>query len=176
MKRTVLLSFFCGLLPALALGAQEITRFAVVDMNKVYSSFQNDTKSTREWNERTERLRKEVEKRKAEIQELVDKRTEAAEAAAEADVKRLGIEIERKTAALKSYYDGEVKKLEEQKPRVTKGQEFLNQVYNALRVVSESEGYSMVLNLQESKGIAWYSQAIDITDKVIAHLRSRSAR
>jgi outer membrane protein len=46
-------------------------------------------------------------------------------------------------------------------------------VYSELRLVAESEGYSMVLNLRDNKGILWYSQAIDITAKVIANLKAK---
>ena len=34
----------------------------------------------------------------------------------------------------------------------------------------------MVLNLKENKGILWYSPTVDITDKVIQNLSSKSSQ
>ncbi|MDR2510265.1 MAG: OmpH family outer membrane protein [Spirochaetaceae bacterium] len=174
ISRIVLLLLM--LLPVYALEAQQITRFAVVDMSKVYAAVQGDARAARELEERTARVQQEIDKRTSEIQNLKNRYAEAALNENDSEAKKLEAEIMRKTTALKSYFDTENTKLEEQKTRLAEGKDFLNKVYNSLRLVAESEGYSMVLNLRESKSIAWYSQAIDITDKVIAQLRSSSSR
>ena len=175
MKKAFSISLL-WLIPVFFLNAQQITRFAVVDLARVYSAFQSDTKAMRDWEDKSIRVQQEVDKRTAEIQNLKTKHAEAVLNDNGHETARLETEIHRKTEALRTYFETETRKLEDQKTRLSEGPDFLNRVYNSLRVVAESEGYSMVLNLRENKGIAWYSQAIDITDKVIANLRSRSAQ
>lgn len=176
------------ILPAFALGAQQITRFAVVDMTRIYSGVQTDARALRGWEERSAKVQEEIDKRTAELRELVARNDSFKSQKAEADmngndadsrkigseINRLTSEIDRKKASLETYYSTETRRLEDEKNRLADSRDFLNKVYNAMRVVAESEGYSMVLNLRENKGIAWYSQAIDITDKVIAYLKSSS--
>jgi outer membrane protein len=39
-----------------------------------------------------------------------------------------------------------------------------------LEKIAEAGGYSMILSLQESNAILWYSPTVDITDQVIKQL------
>ncbi|MDR2865391.1 MAG: OmpH family outer membrane protein [Spirochaetaceae bacterium] len=174
MKRSFF--FIVFLIPLCALGAQQITRFAVVDLAKVYSGFQTDSRALKEWEDKSAKVQAEVDKRTAEIQNLIGQKAQAELGNNDSQMKYLDDEITRKTEALKIYYEVETKKLEDQKNRLASSSDFVNSVYNELRIVAESEGYSMVLNLRENRSILWYSQAIDITDKVIANLKAKAGR
>jgi outer membrane protein len=66
--------------------------------------------------------------------------------------------------------------LEDQKKKLSQSSGFLEQVYDEIRFIAESEGYSMVLNLKENTGILWYSPTVDITDKLIQNLRTKAGR
>jgi len=50
----------------------------------------------------------------------------------------------------------------------------LEQVYDEIRYIAESEGYSMVIDLKQNNGIIWYSNTVDITDKLIANLLTKA--
>ncbi|MDR2481407.1 MAG: OmpH family outer membrane protein [Spirochaetaceae bacterium] len=165
-----------GLLQVVALSAQQITRFAVIDLARIYVAFQTDSKAVRDWEERSAKIQHEIDKRTEEIQNLKRRQADAAANNNESEARKLEVEVTKKTDSLKIYFETEKRKLEEQKPKIPENSDFLNKVYNAARVVAESEGYSMVLNLRDNKGIFWYSQAIDITDKVIANLKSKVTR
>jgi outer membrane protein len=89
---------------------------------------------------------------------------------------RLENEIYRKSELLKEYYQLKTQELEAQKKRLTQSGAFLEQVYDEIRFIAESEGYSTVLNLKESTGILWYSPTVDITDKLIQNLVSKAGR
>jgi outer membrane protein len=171
MKKNLLMLLLT--LPALYAGAQQITRFAVVDLTKVYAAFQSDSRAMQDWDKRSAAVQAEVDKRTLEIQNLVGQKAEAELSNDEEKARRLDNEIIRKTEALKTYYEIETKKLEDQKTRLSTANDFVSKVYNELRIVAESEGYSMVLNIRENRSILWYSQAIDITDKVIANLKTK---
>jgi len=56
------------------------------------------------------------------------------------------------------------------KKRLETGDEFYAKLYDVINTIAESEGYSMILSLQHSGSILWYSPTVDITQKVIAAL------
>jgi outer membrane protein len=159
-----------------AAGAQQLTRFAVVDLPRVYTTFFRDSKAVRDFEERSSRVQSEVDRMTAEIQSLQRSRLEA-EAAGEQDrMLRLENDIYRKSEFLKEYYRLKTAELEDQRKKLTQSGTFLQQVYDEIRLVAESEGYSMVLNLKENAGILWYSPTVDITDKVIQNLMTKAGR
>jgi outer membrane protein len=47
---------------------------------------------------------------------------------------------------------------------------FYKKLYNTLAKIAESGSYSMILSLQESNAILWYSSSVDITNQVISEL------
>jgi outer membrane protein len=45
-----------------------------------------------------------------------------------------------------------------------------NQIYNAVKAISESQGYSMVIDRASAQNIIFASPNIDISDEIIAKL------
>ena len=157
-----------------ALSAQHLTRFAVVDLNKVYAAFFRDSRIVRDWEERSARVQQEIDRMNREILET---RSKHADAVAEGDqvlALRLEREINSKSEFLREYFNVKTAELEDQRRRLAQSGSFLEQVHGEIRFIAESEGYSMVLNLKESAGILWFSPTVDITDKVIQNLLSKS--
>jgi outer membrane protein len=167
-----LMGFF---LPA-ALEAQQLTRFAVVDLPKVYVAFFRDSRAVREFEERSSRVQTEVDRMTAEIQDMKSRQADAIVRGDQEQGVRLENEIYRKSEFLKEYYKLKTAELEDQKKKLTQSGTFLEQVYDEIRFIAESEGYSMVLNLKEKNGILWYSPTVDITDKLIQNLLDKSKR
>ncbi|NLC93636.1 MAG: OmpH family outer membrane protein, partial [Treponema sp.] len=60
--------------------------------------------------------------------------------------------------------------LESMQKSLQSSDEFFRKLNDALSKIAESGGYSMILSLQESNAILWYSSSVDITDAVIAKL------
>ena len=175
MKKILLLQVWLLTFPLL-LSAQQITRFAVVDMSKVYTAFFRESRAVRDFEERSARVQTDIDRRLKEIQDLKNSQINAELEGDSEKAVRLESEIYKKSEALKEYSKLKIAELEDQKKKLSQSSAFLEQVYNELRIVAENEGYSMVLNLKDTKGILWYSPAIDITDKVIQNLQSRSSR
>jgi outer membrane protein len=173
MKKSVLLSL-CMILFSVFASAQQITRFAVVDMSKVYTAFFRESRAVRDFEERSARVQADVDRMTREIQELKNTQTTAEMQGDTEKSVKLESEIYKKSELLKEYFKLKTAELEDQKKKLSQSSAFLDQVYNELRVVAESEGYSMILNLKDVKGILWYSSAIDITEKVIQNLQSKS--
>ncbi|MDR1287374.1 MAG: OmpH family outer membrane protein [Treponema sp.] len=175
MKKTCVLALFLwGVLSGVQ--AQQLTRFAVVDLAKVYSAFFRESRAVREFEERSTRIQAEVDRMTQEVENLTLRQAEAALKGDEQQALRLESEAYRKTEYLREYYRLRTRELEDQKKRLAQSGAFLDQVYDEIRFIAESEGYSMVLNLKESTGILWFSPTVDITDKVIENLRSKAGR
>jgi outer membrane protein len=174
MKKTVLFLLLIAL-ETLA-GAQQLTRFAVVDLPKVYTSFFRESRVVREFEERSARVQADIDKYTAEIQQLKSRQASAQIEGREAEALRLDGEIYRKTEYLRNYYETKTAELEDQRGKLSQSGSFLDQVYNELQLIAEGEGYTMVLNLKDSNGILWYSPTVDITAKVIESLRAKAGR
>jgi outer membrane protein len=175
MKKLVLF-LFCMLVLSAVVSAQQITRFAVVDMSKVYTAFFRESRAVRDFEERSARVQADVDRMTREIQDLKNAQTNAEMQGDNEKSIKLENDIYKKSEFLKEYFKLKTAELEDQKKKLSQSSAFLEQVYNELRIVAESEGYSMVLNLKDVKGILWYSPAIDITEKVIQNLQSKSNR
>ena len=175
MKKFLLLFLVCmGLsLPA---DAQQITRFAVVDLPRVYVAFFRESRAVRDFEERSARVQSEIDRMTAEIQNLKISQVNAQAQGNQDQALRIETEINRRSDFLKEYYKTKTAELEGIKNRLTQSGAFLEQVYDEIRFIAESEGYSMVLNLKENTAILWYSPTVDITDKLIKNLMDKSGR
>jgi outer membrane protein len=175
MKKIVVLTFLVCCTAA-SLCAQQLTRFAVVDLPKVYTAFFRESRAVREFEERSTRVQTEIDKMNKEIQELRSRHADQVLKGEQSQALRTETEINRKSDFLREYYTVKTAELEEQKRRLSQSGSFLEQVYGEIRYIAESEGYSMVLNLKENTGILWYSPTVDITDKLIQNLLEKGRR
>jgi outer membrane protein len=174
--RKAALVFVFTVFGVLASGAQQLTRFAVVDLPKVYTSFFRESRAVREFEERSARVQADIDKFTVEIQQLKSKQASAQIEGRDAESLRLESEIYKKSEYLRNYYETKTAELEDQRKKLSQSGSFLEQVYNELQLIAESEGYTMVLNLKETNGILWYSPSVDITAKVIESLRVKAGR
>jgi len=155
---------------------QQLTRFAVVDLPRVYASFFRDSRAVREFEERSAKVQTDIDRMTKEIQDLRSKHADLVLQNEQSQALRMENEINRKSDFLREYYTTKTAELEEQKKRLSRSGTFLEQVYDEIRYIAESEGYTMVLNLKESAGILWYSPTVDITDKLIQNLLDKARR
>jgi outer membrane protein len=176
MRKRITLFFLMSFSFSLALSAQQLTRFAVVDMSRVYTAFFRDSRAVREFEERSARVQSEIDRMTREIQDLKSRQADATLQGNQSDAARLENEIYRKSEFLKEYYRLKTAELEDQKKKLSQTGSFREQVYDEVRYIAESEGYSMVLNLQESTGVLWFSPTVDITDKLIQNLLDKARR
>jgi outer membrane protein len=176
MKKQIFIVCLIFIGSAVSLGAQQLTRFAVVDLPRVYVSFFRESRAVREFEEKSARVQTEIDRMTAEIQTL---RTNLINAEFQGNAEqalRLESEITRKSDYLVEYHRLKTAELETQKAKLSQSSSFLEQVYDEIRFIAESEGYSMVLNLKENTGILWYSPTVDITDKLIQNLMQKAAQ
>jgi len=175
MKKAVLF-VVCACCFSVSVFGQQLTRFAVVDLPKVYSAFFRDSRAVREFEERSARVQTEIDRMTREIQELRSRYADVVLEGDQTQALRLESEINRKSEFLREYYAIKTAELEDQRKKLSQSGSFLEQVYSEIRFIAESEGYSMVLNLKENNDILWYSPTVDITDKLIQNLLDKSRR
>jgi len=171
MKKTFL--FFAACLLATSLYSQQLTRFAVVDLAKVYSAYFRESRVVREFEERAAGVQSEIDKMTREIQELRSRRVDLVNRGDQTGALRLENEIYNKQEFLKEYYAVKTAELEDQKRKLAQSDSFLEQVHGEIRSIAESEGYTLVLPVKDA---IWYSPTVDITDKVIQNLANRTRR
>ena len=171
-NKIIFILLICGLTAGVS--AQQLTRFAVVDLTKVYADFFRDSRAVREFEERSARVQTEIDRMTRDIQDLKSKQVDAVLQGNQTESLRLEREIYTKTEFLNEYYNVKTAEIADQRRKLLQSGTFLEQVYSEIRYIAESEGYSMVLNLKENTGILWYSPTVDITDKVIQNLHDKS--
>jgi len=171
LKKLLLVLLFTG--PGL-LYSQQLTRFAVVDMPKVYTAFFRDSRAVRQFEERSAKVQSDIDRITREIQDLKSRQLDAEQRGDQSEALRLENQVYRRSEYLKDYYTTKTAELEDQKKRLMQSGSFLEQVYDEIRYIAESEGYTMVINLKENNGIIWYSTTVDITDKLISSLLTKA--
>jgi outer membrane protein len=173
-KIILLMLLLCGV--ACSGFAQQLTRFAVVDLPKVYMAFFSASRPVREWEERSAAVQNDINRMNREIQTLRTQYTDAVTRGDQTEALRLEAEINRRQAFAREYYTVKTAELAEQRRALSQSGDFLGQVHREISSIAESEGYTMVLSLTENTGILWFSPTVDITDMVIRNLQSRTRR
>ena len=159
-----------------SLSAQaSLTRFAVVDMNRVVSAFAGQSDSTKALAEKAERVQAEINRRSEELTELNNRLIEAQEQGRREQARTLENQIRTKTQDFQNYLNRSNAELARDQEQLLSSEAFVSQLRNIIRLVAESEGYTMVLN-KDMAGILWYSPSVDITNRVVERIRSSTTR
>ena len=174
MKRFCLFVICFGV--ASAFYAQQITRFAVVDLPQVYMAFFSESRAVRDFEAQSARVQADINRMTAEIQTLRTNMVNAQAQGNQEQALRLEADIARRSDFLVEFHRTQTANLQAQMARLSQSDSFLNQVFDEIRFIAESEGFSMVLNLHENNGIVWFSPTVDITDRLIRNLLASARR
>lgn len=159
-----------------SLGAQQITRVAVLDLSRVLAAFPQDNLALKNFETRKAEVQAAIDKSSAEIRSLMTKKSEALAADRTDDASRLDAEIAAKTAALKEYATARQNELDLMSRALSAPSSFIQRLNSTIAFVAEAEGYSLVLNSkpqeQTASIVLWNSPSVDITDKVIQALQN----
>ncbi|MBN1616367.1 MAG: OmpH family outer membrane protein [Spirochaetales bacterium] len=153
--------------------AQQITKFAVIDTTRIYTTFYRDSRNVREFESRKTKYQGDIKRMSEEIKNLRQQKVDAEEAKDTVKVTRLEAEIQTKTNSLMDYSKIKNLELDTLKKNLVTDDEFYSMLYEEIKRIAEADGFSMVLSLQDGASIIWYSPTVDITDKVIRSMTSR---
>lgn len=169
MKKSIFVLIFACILTS-GVFAQQITRFGVVDTSRVYQAYFRNSAPVRNYESKKKEFQNEIDKRTDEIQNLKNQKVEAQAAEDETLVFKLDSEIIKKTDSLTDYTNAKNIELDSLKNNLQNSDSFYKKLYSVIERVAENEGFTMILSLQQANGILWYSQSVDVTDKVIKQL------
>ena len=169
-KYTVIL--ICLLAGAAAASAQQITRFAVVDTSRIYATFLRDSRSVRDYQAKQAKYQAETQQMSDEIIALRQKKVDAEAIGRSDAVQKYQAEIDAKTSFLLEYSKACNDELAMLRKSLVSDDVFYARLYAAIKKIAESQGYTMVLHLQQGEAIIWYSPTVDITETVIRELSS----
>lgn len=171
MKNKKLIFIFVFFAISLAASfSQQITRFGVVDTSRVYNAYFRNSSAVRNYDARRAEYQQEIQKLTDELRDIQNRRVEAQRNNDSTTVARLDAEITRRTDFLREYTNAKNVELESMQRSLKTSDEFYQRLYSTLSRIAESGGYSMILSLQQSIGILWYSNSVDVTEQVIEAL------
>ena len=150
--------------------AQQITKFGVVDTAKVYNAYFRNSAPVRNYDRKKSEFQQEINKYTDELQKLQSKKVEYEKNGNDALVLKTDAEIIKKKDFLIEYTNAKNAELESMQKTLQGSDAFYNKLYDTLSKVAEAGGYSMILSLQQSNSILWYSNSVDVTEQVIAEL------
>ena len=170
LNKKIFVVFVLTCLFSTALMAQQITKFGVVDTTKVYSVYFTNSAPVRNYEKKKAEFQEEINKRTDELKSLQQKKLEYEKNGNDSAALRVESEITKKTDFLTEYTNAKNVELESMLKSLQTSDDFYKKLYNTLGQIAESGGYSMILSLQASNSILWYSNSVDITDQVIQRL------
>ena len=146
---------------------QHITNFGIVNTEKVYNHFYRNSAAIKTYEKKKADMQAEINKKTKELKDL-KARFKYIVVMYDNDI--AGIEIKEKTEYLRDYTTTKNLELQNLKKSLSESNEFYVKLSKTIKRVAENEGLSMVLSLQGENAILWYSQTVDITDKVIKEM------
>lgn len=148
----------------------QITRFAVVDTKRVYQAYFLNSQQLRTYEQKKEDLQAEIDKRQQEILKLQQQKASCEELGDTIGATKLQNDIAKKSNSLADYYNTKNAELENLKNNLQNNNDFYKRFHAVIEQIAERNGCSMVMSLQDTNSILWYSSSVDITDMVIAEL------
>ncbi len=150
--------------------AQQITKFGVVDTAQVYNAYFRNSAPIRNYEKKKAEFQEEINKKTDELRQLQQKKLDYEDQGNDAAAMKVEAEIIKKKDYLTEYTNAKNVELESMQKSLQNSDEFYKKLYSTLSKIAESGGYSMILSLQDSNSILWYSTSVDITNQVITEL------
>jgi outer membrane protein len=172
--RKFLIIILVALTASTQINAQQITRVAVIDLQKVYMTYFKDSMAVRSFEEEKLRVQVEITRLNTEIKDLQHKRLDVISAGDSAALKAFDEALYRKAQFLSDYVKIKQADLDAKAQTLSKSDSFIQMLYRTVQTISETEGYSLVISSRDASDVGssviWFSPMIDISDKIIQAL------
>jgi len=144
--RTIAGLLFALLLLVSPLYADQITKVGILDIEKVYSIYFRESKAVKEMQQLRADVLREINRIDEEILILESQKLDAESRNEEEAALRLDREIFQKQQYRDDYRRIKMDQIRKRSENLYKSDEFLDELLQAIEYVSESEGFSLVLN------------------------------
>ncbi|MBQ1833891.1 MAG: OmpH family outer membrane protein [Treponema sp.] len=152
---------------------QQITKFAVVDMARIYQAYYKNSTAVRNYERKRQEFQTEIDNVTREIQNLKQKKLEYDRKGDKSNSQALAQQISEKTSYLTEYTSTKQTELDNLRNSLQNNDAFYKKLYSTIQTVAQKGGYSMVMSLQQANAIIWYSPSVDLTNAVIKELGLR---
>ncbi len=174
MKRTfILLTGIVLLCMPLSLGAEQITKVAVLDYSRILSAFYVDSAESRRIEELKTVFADEVRRMQSEIQNLEERKLEAENRGDS----RTALELDSRIQERKSHYQNYVRikgnQIREAEAGLGSSSALAREILREIQYVAESKGFSLVLK-RSDPNLLWWNYEVDITEDVLQRLAGAS--
>jgi len=173
MKKRIIIVAALSLLCS-QLFAQQITRVAVIDLQKVYMTYYKDSQAVRAFEDEKQHVQDEIKRLGDEIKDLQHKRLDVLASGDAQALKTFDEGLYRKAQFLSDYVKVKQADLDAKAQALSSTNAFVQMLYRSVQSLSETEGYSLVISSRNAdsvgSSVVWFSPMIDITDKVIQAL------
>ncbi len=175
--KVIALAFIVGL-GVKHVGAQQLTRVAVVDMARLLASLPRDPAALRDFDLKKAEVQSEIDRMSDIIRSAQARKAEADRAGNSAVTTQAEAEIVSRTNELREYFRQKQAYLEDLARKIPASPVYVQQLSRQIQSVAEADGYSLVLSSRsgdsQTSPLVWYSPAIDITDMVLKSLAGKS--
>ncbi len=168
MKKIFLMAMLSLLLLGV-MGAEQITKVAVLDYSRILLAFYADSGEVRRIEAMKADFANEVRRLQAEILNLEEQKLEADSAGESSQVLQLENLIEAQRNHLQEYIRVKGNRIREAEAQMGSSESLAREILNEIQYVAESNGYSLVLN-KADPDLLWWNYEVDITDKVLERL------
>lgn len=148
--------------------AEQLTTVGIVDINRIYNSFYRDSQRVRELERLKREYQAEIDSQVNDLNVLYEQRLFALEIGDQMRVTQLESEIRTMQQYLEDLTRRRRQQLDERQKELL-SDEFLIQLQEAIQFVAEAEGFTVVFRT-DVDGLQWWSQEVDISDKVLERL------
>ncbi len=152
--------------------AQQITTVAVIDIEKVFAYFYRETAELRQIETKEQQYSTNLSNLRNRLGGLQRQRFEAQQQNNNALVGRLDAQIEDLSSYIQNLNTQYKNELAADRNKLL-SDEFLRTLQETIRIVSEQNGYTLVLR-KDTNGLQWWSSQIDISDLVVERLIEQS--
>jgi outer membrane protein len=165
-------------LSGLPVGAEQITRVGVLDIDKVYAVYFRESKAVKELQQKQAEVLREINRIDEDILSLESQKLDAESRGETDQALRLDTEIFKKKQFRDDYKRIKMDQIRKLSESLYRSDQFLDELLAAIQFVAESEGFSLVLNKsgQFSQFYFFYTKEVDVTEKVIQELTRRSGQ
>lgn len=172
MKRLFFLFIIIGIFfIVLPVGAEQITKVAVLDYTRILSAFYADSAESRRIEEMKTVFADEVRRLQAEIQDLEERKLEAENRGNSRDALDLDSRIQDKKQYYQEYVRVRGNQIQQASANLGSSSGLAQEISREIQYVAESNGFSIVLK-RSDPNLLWWSYEVDITDLVLQRLMS----
>jgi len=168
-KLSISILLTVGLVRIFNLGAEQITKVAVLDYARILSAFYVDSAEARRIESMKKNFANEVRRLQDEIQSLEERKITAMAHGNARDELNLESKIQEKKQYYQEYVRIKGNQIQQAVAGLGSSNELAKEILDTIQLVAESNGFSIVLN-RADPNLLWWIYEVDITDLVLQQL------